>query len=189
MTGEDERLLSEYSRRGDVKSLSALVVRNAKWLKALLVGLLAREDDADDAFQETWARVIRSRGAYRGGDARAYLARVARSAAIDRLRRDRRYVLSLDAEVAGEEETTVAETLPSEAPTPAEHFELKATRAEVLAAIAKLPQGQRETLLLRIEAELPFREIAEQLGVPLGTALTWMHAATERLKKEFGGER
>ena len=31
-----------------------------------------------------------------------------------------------------------------------------------------------------------FKEIAETLGIPLGTALTWMHAATLRLKKELG---
>ena len=44
-------------------------------------------------------------------------------------------------------------------------------------------------LLMRIEGELPFREIADELGVPLGTALTWMRAATLKLRKMLGGER
>ena len=41
-------------------------------------------------------------------------------------------------------------------------------------------------LLMRIEGELSFREIASELGVPLGTALTWMRVATLKLKKMLG---
>ena len=51
-----------------------------------------------------------------------------------------------------------------------------------------LPEGPRTVLLLRIEGELSFREIAGELNIPLGTALTWMHAATVRLRKLLGGE-
>ena len=40
--------------------------------------------------------------------------------------------------------------------------------------------------MMRIEGELSFREIAEILGVPLGTALTWMHVATRRLRELLG---
>ena len=52
-----------------------------------------------------------------------------------------------------------------------------------------LPEGPRQVLLMRIEGDLPFREIAEELGVPLGTALTWMRTATLRLREMLGGKR
>lgn len=183
---DDRQLLLDYARHGDVKSLSALVVGNAKWLTAYLRGMSPSEADAEDAFQATWEKVIRSCGSYRGGSVRAYLTRVARSVTIDRFRRDRLTTVSADA--VGDSGESVAETLADEAPTPGEAFESSATAEDVRRAIQTLPEGQREVVLMRIEGELSFKEIAELMGIPLGTALTWMHNATIRLK-EILGER
>ena len=47
MTDDGQRLLA-YARRGDVASLSALVVRNTTWLRALLRGLASSDAEADD---------------------------------------------------------------------------------------------------------------------------------------------
>ena len=41
-------------------------------------------------------------------------------------------------------------------------------------------------MLMRIEGDLAFREIAAELGVPLGTALTWMRTATQKLREMLG---
>ena len=182
----DEQLLLDYARRDDVKSLSALVVRHEKWLMAYLRGMSPSEADAEDAFQTCWVRVVKSAGAYRGGSVRSYLMRIARSVTIDRFRRDRLPTVSADA--MGEDGESVAETLADEAPTPGETFESSATAEDVRRAIQTLPEGQREVVLMRIEGELSFKEIAELMGIPLGTALTWMHNATIRLK-EILGER
>ena len=183
---EDADLLHAYARRGDVRSLSALVKRHAAWMQALLRGLLPSAADADDAFQDTWMKVIRSAGGYRGGSVRAYLASVARRAAIDRLRRGGR-TESLDVE--DEEGRSAAEAVPDGAPTPLERFESKATSEDVRREVASLADGPRQGRRLRSEGELSFREIASELGVPLGTALTWMHVATVELKKRLGGAR
>lgn len=180
---DDARLLLDYAKRGDVKSLSSLVVRHSKWLAAYLRGSTSVEADAEDAVQEVWVRVIRSCGSYRGGSVRAYLARIARSVAIDRFRRGRPMV-SVDA--TDGEGAVLAETLADGAPAPNAAFESRATSEDVRRAVRALPENQREVLLMRIEAELSFKEISETMGIPLGTALTWMHAATVRLKKELG---
>ena len=74
-----------------------------------------------------------------------------------------------------------------ENPTPDVRFESSATKEEVYRAIGELPEGPRQVLLLRIEAEMTFREIAEELRIPQGTALTWMRTATLQLKKALGG--
>ena len=180
---EDVELLFSYSRRGDVKSLAALVRRHSVWMQALLRSLLPEAADADDAFQETWIRVIRSASSYRGGKVRAYLATVARSVALDRLRHVGRTV-SLDADDG--EGAAVAASAESEGPDPSERFESKANSEDVRRAVRALPEGLRQVLLMRIEGGLTFREIAAELGIPLGTALTWMRAATQRLRKMFG---
>lgn len=182
----DSELLFAYARRGDVEALSALVRRHSAWMQALLRGLLPTAADAEDAFQDAWVRVVKSAGKYRGGAVRPYLAVVARSAAMDRLRRAGRLV-SLDAEDA--EGESAAGRLPDEGPTPGERFESKATAEDVREAVRALPEGPRQVLLMRIEGELHFKEIASALGVPLGTALTWMRVATLKLKEMLGGER
>lgn len=183
---DDSELLAAYARRGDVRSLSELVVRHAVWMRALLRGLLPTESDADDAFQETWVKVIRSAGSYRGGKVKAYLAAVARTTAIDRLRRLGGYV-SLDDDAG--EGAGVAATAADATPDPGEKFESAATAEEVRLAVRALPEGPRQVLLMRIEGELSFREIAEALSVPLGTALTWMRTATLRLREILGGAK
>ena len=180
---EDAELLLSYGRGGDVSSLAALVDRHSVWMQAFLRGLLPTAADVDDTFQETWIRVIRSAGGYRGGNVRAYLATVARSAAIDRLRREGR-MTSLDVDDNGE--ISAAEQIPDASPSPSERFESKANAEDVRQAVRSLPEGPRQVLLLRIEGEVPFKEIAATLGVPLGTALTWMHYATLKLREMLG---
>lgn len=167
--------------------LASLVAEHARWLTGLVRGLCANETDAEDAYQETWLRLMKAGDGYRGGSVRAYLACIARSVVVDRHRKSSRYVLSLD--VPDEEGATAAESLQDSAETPERRFETSATHADVLSAVRALPEGPRTVLLMRIEGELSFREIATALGVPMGTALTWMHTATVRLKRQLGEKR
>jgi RNA polymerase sigma-70 factor (ECF subfamily) len=76
--------------------------------------------------------------------------------------------------------------IPDSSPTPDERFELLARSNDVRRALADLPEGPRQVFLMRIEAELSFREIAETMDIPIGTALTWMQSAKVKLKKILG---
>ncbi len=170
----------------DGAQLRALVASHGKWLLAFLRGLLGDAAEADDAFQDVWLRLAKSSRPFRGSGERAYLAKLARSVAIDRFRRSHP-TESLD---AGDDDAGVpaVETLSDDSPTPSERFESNATAAEVRAAVSRLPLRQRQVVLMRIEGEMEFREIAAELNVPLGTALTWMHKAMQTLKRDLGGE-
>lgn len=165
-------------------SIPALVAEHGKWLMAFLRGLAG--EDAEDAFQETWMRLLRSRVELRGETVKAYLVKTARSVAIDRLRR-RHPAESLD--VVDERGESAAEEIADPSPGPAERFESKATAREVREAVAELPFNWRQVVLMRIEGEMEFKDIASELGVPLGTVLTWMHRATDELKRKIGGVR
>jgi len=180
---DDAEILMDYARRGDAKSLSALVLRHSPWMSALLRGMLP-DADVEDALQDAWLKVIKSVRNFRGHGLKAYLGSVVRSVAIDRLRRCGR-TESLTVDETGE--LPEAETLADGAPLPNERFESAATREDVHRAVRTLPEGPRQVLLLRIEAEMPFKDIAREMGIPLGTALTWMRVATVRLRKELGG--
>lgn len=150
----------------------ALISEHAKWLSALLRGLTRSETDAEDAFQDVWLRIIKLGGIPKGASPRAYLAQVARSTVVDHYRK------------IGREEATEleAEELVDDSPTPERRFETKATKGEIRAAVRALPFELREVVMLRIEAELKFEEIAAELELPLGTVLTRMRRATAKLK-------
>ena len=137
---EDAQLLFAYARRGDVQSLAALVRRHATWMQALLRGMLPVAADVADVFQETWRRVVRPASSYRGGRVRPYLATVARSAAIDHMRRARMTV-SLDDEDG--EGAAAAASVVDEGPYPDEAFESQATADLVRRAVGSLPEAPR----------------------------------------------
>lgn len=169
------------------EEFSALVATHAVWLSAFLRGLTRREADAEDAFQEVWMRVFKRGGLPNVASPRAYLARTARSVLVDRYRREGLEDLVLDA--PNETGVSPAETLVDAAPLPSVRLADVATREALRSAIRVLPAGPRSVVVMRIEADLTFQEIAEELGVPLGTVLTWMRSAMAKLKKALGGER
>lgn len=180
---DDAELLLAYVRRGDTRSLSALIVRHSRWMSVILRAMLPA-GEVEDALQDVWLKVIRSAHGFRGNGLKAYLGAATRSVAIDRLRKGGR-IVSLDA--AEDEDGESCQELVDENPTPDVLFESSATKEDVYRVIGGLPEGPRQVLLLRIEAEMTFREIADELRIPLGTALTWMRTATLRLKKALGG--
>lgn len=172
---------------GSSKEFSALVATHAVWLSALLRGLMRRDADAEDAFQDVWMRVFKRGGIPEGASPRAYLAQTARSVVIDRYRREGLEDLVLDA--PDESGVSPSETLVDTAPLPNAQLADATTRAALREAIRALPAGPRSVVLLRIEAELTFQEIAAELKLPLGTVLTWMRVATNRLKRSLRGEK
>ena len=86
MLSDDEILLQRY-RDGSVAAFDALVDRHARQLFAYIRGMVGQHEEAEDLFQETWARVIRHEASFRGGTVRGWIWRIAKNAVIDRLRR------------------------------------------------------------------------------------------------------
>ena len=60
------------------------------------------------------------------------------------------------------------------------------TRDALYQALDALPDSMRQTVLMRIDAEMTFREIGEAMGCPLGTALWRMKEAQKRLRAKLG---
>lgn len=107
-----------------------------------------------------------------------YLFRVARTLSLDRLRAERR-TRPLDPEL-------------DRAAGTSQRPERQAEESEALArlrqAVSELPAPQREVVVLRMSAGMPFEQIAELLHVPLGTALSRMHTALQHLRRVLGSE-
>lgn len=155
--------------------LPKLISEHGLWLSGFLRGLTRSEADAEDAYQEVWLRLLKRGGLPRGANERAYLAKTARAVVIDAFRR-----------FSAHETEPLTEDLIDTAPEPSRRFETSATHEEIIAAVRQLSEPMRSVVIMRVEGELTFEEIAAELKLPLGTALSYMSRATARLKKELG---
>lgn len=186
VTGEESRTDSELLfafRKGEVTALDVLVARYQGQLHGYLRAMTGNQADADDVFQETWMRVVRNPGSFRGGSFNAWLWRITRNLLVDRLRR-RKPVVSLDDTTA--EGTSYAELTPAIGPAPGDEAASAELGRKIASAVARLPPDQRDVFLLRTQAGLSFREIAKLRRVPLNTALGRMHYAIQRLRQDLG---
>jgi RNA polymerase sigma factor (sigma-70 family) len=168
----DEQLI-EAVARGDEQALAELYDRFGGTayrlaLRVLRDGALA-EDAVQDAFLSAWRTAVSFDA--RRGSASTWLLTLVHRRAVDLVRReDRRRTEVLD-----------------DAPVPAgdatdETAEVREERRRVQAALAQLTSDQREALELAYYGGLSQSELAERLGVPLGTVKSRMFAGLARLR-------
>jgi RNA polymerase sigma-70 factor (ECF subfamily) len=171
----DERLMLRF-QAGDVPAFEELVRRHRTPVFSFLVRLTGDRARAEDLCQETFLRVVH---AARGWEPRApfrtWLFAVARNQAFDEARRRAfRRTERLDDPARAAE--------PSGDPGPDRAAEGSLLRPKLEAALAALPEEQREVFLLREHAGLRFAEIAEVTGVPENTVKSRMRYALEALR-------
>jgi RNA polymerase sigma factor (sigma-70 family) len=132
---------------------------------------------ADDLVQDTLARAWEKRGLWRAGsDLRAWLFTIMHNVHVNQFARRRRELAesSLDADdgpAAGWEVPVRA--------TQSDRVEL----AEVLMHIRRLPSEQREVLMLAAVEELSYDEIARIQGIPIGTVMSRLNRARDKLRR------
>lgn len=127
------------------------------------------EQEAEDLFEETFLRAAQRIDAVTNAQRPGlYLLTIARNLARDRLRRPAPQAVE-------------SNELDACAATPSMGSEGEAS-IRLRAAVTRLPEPLREVVALRLAAELKFEEIAELLGIPLGTALTRMRSAVTELR-------
>jgi RNA polymerase sigma-70 factor (ECF subfamily) len=205
MTGEDKNTeptdaeLVKAFQGGDTAALDGLITRYKGPLYAYLLRLTGDRDASDDLLQEVFIKVIKKLPAFRergwsppaaddsSGKFSAWLFTVAHHAAMDHFRSgSRRREDSLDAAAAGS--LPLSDTLASHEPGPDGVLEGVQRAGAVQAAFDRLSHEQREIFLMRHYSGLPFKEIADILGVPIGTVLARMSRAVAKLKAELGEE-
>jgi RNA polymerase sigma factor (sigma-70 family) len=180
----DEALLAAFLV-GDDEAFGELVRRNERLVLAVLRRYARTAEDARDLAQRTFLRAFTaarralSRDPQGAFPFRRWLTRIAVNLAKNHLRNERRF------------DRAVLESLgPAEvAPVGADEL-LRAERARRLRAeVLLLPRRQREVLTLRIDAELPFAEIADVLGITENAAKVTFHHGSRRLRDVLrGGE-
>jgi RNA polymerase sigma-70 factor (ECF subfamily) len=134
--------------------------------------------DAEDAVQDACLRALRYFDTFRGGDGRAWLLAIVRNRCYS-LRRKRRDDLAVEFD----------DELHSEAGdvAPADAAALRAAARESLEeALRRLPEEFREVIVLRELRGLSYKEISEVAGVPIGTVMSRLSRARQRLQHALG---
>jgi RNA polymerase sigma-70 factor (ECF subfamily) len=141
--------------------------------------LLRDEHDAQDAVQDAALRAFRHFDGYRGGDARAWFLTIVRNCCFTRRRQSRADQLAVplsDDHGSAAVEPRGADTLAIE----------RSDRAAIERAVAALPVEFREVIVLRELQDLSYAEISAVVGVPIGTVMSRLSRARQRLANALG---
>jgi RNA polymerase sigma-70 factor (ECF subfamily) len=177
----DEQLMRRF-QRGDARAFETLMRRHRTPIHSFLRRLVGEPARAEDLLQETFLRVIRGAQAWQPrAQVRTWLFTIARNLAADEARRRAfREAEPLDAPRL--DGRTPGERLADPGRAPDDAAGDAQLRPLLEAALAGLPEEQREVFLLREHAGLSFPEIAEATGVSENTVKSRMRYALVGLR-------
>ena len=168
-------LLQKVAQSRDVEAFRKLFELYGPRVKSYMMRQGADSTTAEDLAQETLLTVWRKAQLYSDekGSATTWIFTIARNLRIDRLRR----------EVSWQPLPENRDEEASDAPDPEEEVTEKERRDKVRAVLATLPPDQSEVVTLSYVEGLSHSEIAERLGLPLGTVKSRMRLAYQKVKE------
>ena len=133
---------------------------------------------AEDIYQETWLKAYSNLPRYReAGSFQNWLFKIANRLCLNHFRSAKNVLLSLSALLDKQNGVATPELSDSRRMSPDAEIEQQEAISRVENALQSMPVKQRQVFLLRTQADLPFKDIAEILQRPLNTVLTQMPAA------------
>ncbi len=176
--GDSDELLVRRVRAGDTPAFGKLVERYMRRAYYAALGLVGSHEDALDLSQEAFARAFKARD--RLDPERpfyAWLYQIIRRLCFN-YTRDRR---TRRRGIESASRWLVHEATARSADNPQETLERREARERVTQALESLPDRDREILVLKEFEGLRYREIAELIGIPIGTVMSRLYAARRRL--------
>ena len=188
----DEELMAAYAA-GSFEAFEELFERNRRSVFTFLLHHVGERELAEDLMQDVFLRVVRARERYTVGSRfRPWLFTIVRNAVTDSHRRRavrRVVVLEGDLETGAEEgeheRGPETKAQGSAAEQPASLAAAADLRLAIEAAVARLPEEQREVFLLRERGELDFESIARVTGQGLATVKSRMRYAMAALRRSL----
>ena len=188
-TDVSDNVLFQRFQAGEQEAFAALVSRYQRELFGYLARFTGDAMLADDIFQETFLQVYQSAALFDSDRPfRPWLYTVASNKARDALRKVGRHTTApLDAVVPGNagRDGTYADVMPANIPTPDEALMNLQTRQAVQSMVKEMPDGLREVLILSYFQELPHKDIAETLSIPVGTVKSRLHNAVRLFAEKW----
>jgi len=186
MTEQKLRDLIRRAQKRDADAFDELVDHFGPRLFGFCYRLTGSRCDAEDLLQELFLRVVRQLERYHHeGQFEAWLFRIATNLARDRIRRLRRrpehVSISREDDRGEDDASSILVGTGSEA-SPGEVAERREQVDRLQQALERLPNAEREVVMLRHFSQLSFAEIAAAMGTPIGTALARGHRGLLKLR-------
>jgi RNA polymerase sigma-70 factor (ECF subfamily) len=183
----DEALMVAY-QQGDVRAFEILLTRHRKPIFNFVLRFVGSRELAEDLMQETFLRVIKGAEHYkRQAKFTTWLYTIARNLCVDQSRRAKhRKAQSLDAPMSkNPDSNTLLDVLPADGMPSDRQSINKELHGRLHHALAQLSEEQREVFLMREFLDMPFKDIADVVGVPENTVKSRMRYALEKLRLEL----
>ncbi len=184
-----DELLVERAKRGDVEAFEQLISQYQRKVYNFAYRQTGNHEDASDVAQEAFIRAYSSLPEFRGDSSFAtWLFRIVNNACLDELRkRKRKRVTSLDEPLALEDgemdrQLAVADSDSS----PEQALEREEIQRAVQQSINELDEEYRVVIVMRDIQGYSYNEIADTLGINLGTVKSRLNRARNALKEKFG---
>jgi RNA polymerase sigma-70 factor (ECF subfamily) len=182
----EARLISRLRAR-DLTAFEELVAHFERPVYSLCFRLLGDAEEARDAAQETFLKVYRGLGGFRGeAGLKTWIYRIAINQAMNQKRwwrrRHRYETISLDI-TRGQSDTTIGNSLPAHTSSPEAQAISSERERSIMRALDEIKQEYRVALILREIEELSYEEIAEALGISIGTVKSRIARGREELRR------
>ncbi|MGB3152198.1 MAG: sigma-70 family RNA polymerase sigma factor [Maribacter sp.] len=177
---EDSQLVKEYIN-GSEKAIEILINRHNARLTGFIYSKVGDRELTEDIFQDTFMKVIRTlkRGAYNEeGKFLPWVMRIAHNLVIDHFRKNNRMPKYGETESFNIFSMMGDERLNAEKQLIKDQIDL-----DLMNMIKELPEDQQEVLEMRIYKDMSFKEISDNTGVSINTALGRMRYALINLRK------
>ncbi|MFA6033727.1 MAG: sigma-70 family RNA polymerase sigma factor [Myxococcota bacterium] len=181
-----EHRLFERLRRGDPAAYREFVDAHQSRVYRTVVSMIGNREDARDVTQEVFLKAFEAVGSFRGGSsASTWLYRIAVNMCIDQMRSRRSKAQALEVDMVSEEGEDETGRLPSDDEDPLEDALRKETQKRIVEAMDDLSEEHRTVIVLREVEGMAYDEIAEVLGIGVGTVMSRLHYARGRMKKKL----
>jgi RNA polymerase sigma factor (sigma-70 family) len=184
MVSQDELDLIERLKRGEESAFRSLVEQYQDLVYNTALGVVQNESDAEDVAQEVFIQVFRSIGTFKSeAKLSTWIYRITTTRALDLLRaRKSKKRFGLLKRLWETEEESPVENI-SDFNHPGVSLERKEEAAQLMTAIAQLPENQKVAFVLHKLEGLSYLEIAEVMGNTLPAVESLMHRARLNLRK------
>lgn len=177
---EDSVLIKSYIN-GDERALETLINRHNQRISSFIYSKVNDRGITEDIFQDTFIKVIRTlkRGTYsEEGKFLPWVMRIAHNLIIDHFRKSSRMPM-----YDGSDSFNVFSLMGDEKLNAENQIIKNQIDSDLTVLIEELPEDQREVLIMRIYKDMSFKEISENTGVSINTALGRMRYALINLRK------
>jgi RNA polymerase sigma-70 factor, ECF subfamily len=180
----DERDLIARSQSGDAAAFDELVTRNRNRVYAMIYQMVRNEEDAWDLAQDAFLKAWKNLRAFRGNSQFfTWLYRIVMNVTIDWLRKKQvQGEVEFDDAIGLQNIEPASATTPQRELAPATRLSDKEIRARIDEAVQRLTPEHREVIVLREIDGLEYTEIAERIGIPLGSVMSRLFYGRKKLQ-------